>query len=132
MSQQWHAYHVNRVLVPKQKGTKKFLRRYGEWLVCIRYRDDVEGQRKITTVEIVVEKRPWDPVPQRILGETCLPLRVEYGEVEIGKAVRAGGGEWYPQQKVWKLACKEIVALGLTDRIVAENMTITAGTQLAR
>jgi hypothetical protein len=88
---------------------------------CVRYRDDVEGQRKITTGEIVTEERPWYPAPRRIPDDKLLSLRVEYGEVEIGKAVRAAGGAWYPQQKVWKLAYKEIVALGLTDRIVPEQ-----------
>lgn len=58
MSQNWHTYHVNRTLVPQQKGTKKCLRQYGNRLVGVRYRDDIEGQRKITTVELVVEERP--------------------------------------------------------------------------
>jgi hypothetical protein len=110
MSQHWHTFNVNRTLLPQQKGTKKFLRRYGDRLVCVRYRDDVEGQRKITTGEIVTEERPWYPAPRRIPDDKLLSLRVEYGEVEIGKAVRAAGGAWYPHQKVWKLADKEIVA----------------------
>ncbi len=92
-----------------------------ERLVCVRYRDDAEGQRKITTVEIVMEERPWHPAPKRIPDDTLLSLRVEYGEVEIGKAVRAAGGEWYPDQKVWKLPHKAIAALGLTDRIISER-----------
>ncbi len=121
MSQKWHTFKVARTLAPSQDGTKKFLSRYGERLVCVRYRDDAEGQRKITTVEIVMEERPWHPAPKRIPDDTLLSLRVEYGEVEIGKAVRAAGGEWYPDQKVWKLPHKAIAALGLTDRIISER-----------
>ena len=68
---------------------------YGERLVCVRYRDDVEGQRKITTVEIVAEERPWHPVKQRIPDDAYLSLKVEYGEVAIGRAIRDAGGQWY-------------------------------------
>ncbi len=66
MSQDWHTYTVNRTRLPHQRGTKKCINRYGERLVCVRYRDDAEGQRKITTVEIVAEERPWHPVSKPI------------------------------------------------------------------
>jgi hypothetical protein len=49
-----------------------------------------------------------------------LSLKVAYGEVEVGKAIKAAGGVWDAQRKVWKLAYKQVVALGLTDRIVAD------------
>jgi hypothetical protein len=127
MSPKWHTFKVKRTLVPSQKGTKKFVRRYGDRLVCVRYRDDAELQRKITTVEIVADERPWHPVPKRIPDDTWLSLNVEYGEVAIGKAVRAAGGRWYPRQKVWKLTYKAIVALGLTDRIVPDSYGEDAG-----
>ncbi len=48
------------------------MNRYGDRLVCVRYRDDAEGQRKITTVEIVAEERPWHPAPQRIPDDADL------------------------------------------------------------
>jgi hypothetical protein len=89
--------------------------------VCVQYRDDAKLQRKITTIEIVADERPWRPAPQRIPDDAWLSLKVEYGEVAIGKAIRAAGGRWYSQQKVWKLPYKAIVALGLTDRIVPES-----------
>ena len=94
--------------------------------MCVRYRDDPEGQRKITTVELVVEERPWHPtlhhtVPQRIPDDARLPLRIEYGEIALGKSVRAAGGEWFPEEKVWRLAYGKIIELGLADRILSEG-----------
>jgi hypothetical protein len=121
MSQPWHPFNVNRTLLPQQKGTKKFLRRYGDRLVCVRYRYDTEQQRTITTVEVVVDKRPWAPDPQRMNLNTRLSLKFEYGEVGVGKTIRATGGIWDTQQKVWKLAYKQVVALGWLDRIVSEG-----------
>lgn len=127
MSQEWHTFHVNRTLSPPSKGTKRFNERYGERLVCVRYRDDIEGQRKITTVELVVEERPWHHVSNRIPANRIVSLKVEFGEIAIGKAIRASGGEWYPQEKIWRLAYKEVVALGLTDRIVPDPQKETSG-----
>jgi len=77
----------------------------------VRYRDDAEGQRKITTVEIVAEERPWHPVPQRIPDDAYLSLKVEYGEVAIRKAIRAAGGQWYPEEKVWRLTYNLKIAI---------------------
>ena len=109
---------MQRTLFAQQRGTKKFTHQYGEWLVCVRYhRDDAEGRRKITTVEIVAEERPWHPAPRPIPDDAYLPLKVEYGEVAIGNAIRAAGGQWYPQENVWRLRYLTIVALGFTDRI---------------
>jgi hypothetical protein len=75
-------------------------------LVCVRYRYDTEQQRKITTAEIIIDERPWRPNPQRIHPNKRLSLKVEYGEVGVGKAIRAAGGVWDKEQKVWRLAHK--------------------------
>jgi hypothetical protein len=66
MSQNWHTYKIKRTLLPQQNGTKKFIAQYGDRLVCVRYRYNTKQQRKITTLEVVVDERPWSPDPQRI------------------------------------------------------------------
>lgn len=64
--------------------------------------------------------RPWYPDPQRIPPNKRLSLNVEYGEVEVGRAIKAAGGTWNSRQNVWKLAYKQIVALGVIDRSVQD------------
>jgi hypothetical protein len=48
-------------LRPGQKGTKKLVIEYGDRLVAVRYRYDVDRQRRYKTVELVVEESPWSP-----------------------------------------------------------------------
>jgi hypothetical protein len=42
-------------LAPGQNGTKKLLARYGDRLVCVRYRYDSERAVRHKTVELIVE-----------------------------------------------------------------------------
>ena len=44
---------------PGQAGTKKYIERYGEKLVCVRYRYDSANGRRHKTVELIVETVPW-------------------------------------------------------------------------
>jgi hypothetical protein len=45
-------------LKPGQKGTRRLTARYGEALLCVRYRyDEIRGVR-LKTVEIIVDERP--------------------------------------------------------------------------
>ncbi len=41
-------------LRPGQRGTKRWLARYGEQLVRVRYRYDAQQCKRYTTVEIIV------------------------------------------------------------------------------
>ncbi len=104
-----------RKLKPGQPGTKKLVKQYGERLVCVRYRYDREQEVRTKTVELVVEQGPWQP-PDRITR-----VRIQYGEVALGKKVRAAGGFWNREHQVWELAYKEVARLDLIDRIVEND-----------
>jgi hypothetical protein len=47
---------ARQTLSPGQKGTKKFLERYGKQLICVRYRYDDQRRKRFTTIEIIVEE----------------------------------------------------------------------------
>lgn len=47
--------------MPGSNGTKKLVERYGERLVCVRYRYDEERRKRIKTVELVEEESAWVP-----------------------------------------------------------------------
>jgi len=49
---------IRPTLRPGQAGTKKLARRYGERLVCVRYRYDEKTERRLKTVDLVVESVP--------------------------------------------------------------------------
>ncbi|MGB3623242.1 hypothetical protein FT643_00585 [Ketobacter sp. MCCC 1A13808] len=49
---------VIKTLRPGDSGTKKLTKRYGDKLVCVRYRKDQVTQRRYTTIELIVDEGP--------------------------------------------------------------------------
>ena len=45
-------------LKPGQRGTHRLVEKYGQSLVCVRYRYDEKRGVKLKTVEIVVDEKP--------------------------------------------------------------------------
>jgi len=48
------AAEVRLHLKPGQKGTKQLLAQYGDRLICVRYRYDVQRKKRLKTVELLV------------------------------------------------------------------------------
>ncbi len=96
---------------PQAPGARRWAETYGQKLVCVRYRVDPERQRRLTTVEIVVDEAPT-------LNSVRVGVRVAWGEKELGRAVRNGGGTWDPSAKVWTMTLGQAKTMGLLDRIV--------------
>jgi hypothetical protein len=45
-------------------------------------------------------------------------VKIEYGEIDLGKKVTAAGGIWNRKKKLWELPYQQVLQLGLIDRIV--------------
>ena len=103
---------VLKKLEPGAAGTKRLASRFGNALVCVRYRDDPARDRRLTTVELSVEERPL-PGP--------LAVRIGYEETALRKQARAGGGWRDGQRKLWLLPRAAVRKLKLDNRVVAEN-----------
>ena len=78
---------VIKKLDPQAPGARRWAATYGENLVCVRYRVDPERQRRLTTVEFVVDEAPT-------LSSVRVGVRVAWGEKELARSVRAVGGIW--------------------------------------
>ncbi|MDF1556268.1 MAG: hypothetical protein P1P84_24585 [Deferrisomatales bacterium] len=52
---------VGQTLTPGQRGTRRYQDRYGERLVCVRYRYDEATGRRYTTVELIEDEGTWRP-----------------------------------------------------------------------
>ena len=111
-------------LRPGQRGTKKLVQRFGDRLICVRYRYDGSQRKRFTTVELIVEEAPWHPVTP---SGTCLPsadppqrvaVRIGYSEQALREHVKAAGGRWDADKRLWQLSLGRVRALGLVDRIV--------------
>lgn len=109
-----------RKLKAGQKGTKKLVKKYGEKLLNVRYIYDTEKHIVMKTAEILVEKKSWYPDKKKIPYNKRVHLRIDYGEVHLGRMVKAAGGLWNKERGYWELPYREAVALGLDKRIIDE------------
>lgn len=100
---------------PNQPGAIKLARRYGDALVCVRYRVDADGLSRITTVELIVERTPIQPRKDKIVG-----VKINYGEPELQSVVKAAGATWDKEAKLWRMPKRVATALKLGQRIREE------------
>ena len=113
-------------LKPGQRGTKKLLEKYGDKLICVRYRYDIKTCKRYKTAEIIIEEVPWKPKrkkppPQKAGNQNkIVGIHLQYQEIELRDTVKKAGGFWNPAEKIWELPYHRVVNLGLKDRIVKE------------
>ena len=110
-------------LAPGQNGTKKLARRFGERLVCVRYRYDEATKRRFKTVELVVDEIPWERTRR---PDPTVRIRLGIDEVRIREAVKTAGGRWLPRERLWLLKLSEVRRLRLQHRIVGEDVSSNA------
>lgn len=60
-----HKGPVRKKIAPQQPGAGRWAERFGQHLVCVRYRDDPDRQRRVVTVELLVDERPLRSAPVR-------------------------------------------------------------------
>jgi hypothetical protein len=76
-----------------QRGTRRLMAEYGDRLVCGRYRDDAERQKRVKTVEIMLEETAWKPEPQKRVGHVVVGVRIDVNERDVQRAVKVAGGK---------------------------------------
>lgn len=99
---------VAKTYQPDRNGAKRFARRYGDQLVCVRHRLNPSGTVRHTTVELLVESTP---IASRTRSQVA--LRIPPADKATRKVLLAYGAQWKPQQKHW-----------LLPRIVAKNLRL--------
>src|SRR5262245_12888452 len=110
--------HIRSTVHPGQRGAKKLLTQYGDRLVCVRYRYDEQRQRRLKTVELIVEEEPWTPLAAAPPVDALVPIRLALSEVMLRQQVKQVGGRWDPRRQVWEVRYTQAVALGLAERII--------------
>ena len=109
---------TQRTLLPGQPGTKKLLQQHGKQLICVRYKYNPETKTRLKTIELVIEETPWKPQPRHIPKNKFMLLRIGTHEIQLNTMIRAAGGRWNHEHKVWELPYRDILELGLRDRII--------------
>jgi hypothetical protein len=105
------------ILKPGQKGTKRLTEKYGDALVCVRFRYDAELKQRLKTVELVVEKTDWTPPPMKYATDDLVPLRIEGYEKELRAKAKAAGGRWNPEKQLWFVQYGKVVGTQLEKHI---------------
>lgn len=103
---------------PGLPGTKGLLKKYGDDLICVRYRNDFKRNKRLKTIELIYDEKPLVIDSNKIPMNKIMNIKVEYGEKKLGILLRNAGGRWDRKNKVWKLPYKEVLELGLEKRIV--------------
>ena len=115
-------------LKPGQNGTKKLLARYGERLVCVRYRYDEARRQRFTTVELIVAQGPWTPRPRSRQTprspEEMVYVRIAYNDAALRAKLTTLGALWRPRYKLWELPWGAARALGIEHRVVSNTGNI--------
>lgn len=107
---------VVKTMKPGDPGTRRQVERFGQELLCVRYRYDEERHERLTTVEIVVDRGPR-AVP--VAANQHVGVRLRFEEADLRHRVREAGGQWDPRRKLWWLPWSAVLRLGLADRVAA-------------
>ena len=99
---------VAKTYSPDQNGAKRFAKRYGNSLVCVRHRLSDDGQLRHTTVELLIESTP---VASR--ARTLVAVRIPPMDKATRTLLLACGANWLPKHKYW-----------LMPRMVAKNLRL--------
>lgn len=99
-------------LVPGANGTKKLMERYGDRLVCVRYRYDSERKKRVKTVELIEEETDWTPANVLYL------VKIDWNETILRERAKAAGARWNPERRLWLMSSDLVRALRLGSRVV--------------
>jgi len=115
---------VIRTLRPGQKGTQKHRRKYGDKLVAVRYRQDKPGNRRITTVELIVDQRK---IPKNVKMRSKnryrralqpVAVKLAHFEIDLQERIKTAGGYEDKEQGVWWIRFAQLKILKLEGREV--------------
>ncbi len=106
---------VTKKLSPLQAGARKLTRLYGDALVCVRYRQDLQGHYRYTTVEIVVERMP---LVRRTAMAKRVKVRIAFQETHLHQTAEDHGATWDDRTCLWEMPLGVAKKLGLLHRVV--------------
>ena len=85
--------------------------------VCVRYRSDEQRGKRFKTIELILEETSWQPPVRPFQDDEIVLIRIEFSETHWRDRVKAAGGKWNPNLKLWEITYGQVRKLGLTDRI---------------
>ncbi len=93
-------------------GAVKLTQKYGDALVCVRYRVSPDGSERITTVELELDR-----VPVQRKANPLVAVKIYPSETAILAHVKAKGARYNGKTRLWKMHQNDAHVLGLRNRI---------------
>lgn len=109
------------VLKPGQHGTKRLVERYGDALLCVRFRYDAELRQRLKTIELIVERSDWTPPPPRYASDTLVPLYINATDIRMRTHAKKAGARWDPEKKLWFVKYGQIAGTQLEKHIQVDS-----------
>jgi len=109
------------ILKPGQKGTKSLAEKYGDDLVCVRFRYDAELKQRLKTVELIVERVDWEPPASPYTASSLVTLKIEGYETELRAKAKAAGAKWNPEKQLWYVKYGSIAGTTLEKHIQVDE-----------
>jgi hypothetical protein len=108
------------ILKPGQKGTKRLVEKYGDDLLCVRFRYDAALRQRLKTIELIVERTDWTPPPPKYSVDTVVALQIEAYDMKMRAQAKTAGGRWNPEKKLWFVKYGEIVGTPLERHLYVD------------
>ena len=108
-------------LKPGQDGTKQELQRYGDALICIRFRYDMKSGKRLKTVELIVEATDWTPPPSQYVSDDIVTLRISASDMRLRAMIKAASGRWNPELRLWFVKYSTIAGGPLENHIYVDR-----------
>jgi hypothetical protein len=74
--------------------------------------------RTTKTVELIVEKKEIKSPLRKKAEDKVVAVRVAYGERKLGMQIRAAGGRWDPDVKLWYVPYGKIKGTELEPHVI--------------
>ena len=103
---------VAKTMRPDERGAIKLARKFGQELVCVRYRLSADGAQRITTVELEIER-----VPIQKRDHPEVSVKIYASEVELREKAKAKGARYNAKTRLWRMQTNDATALGLGARL---------------
>jgi hypothetical protein len=105
-------WRVGKTMQPDEKGAIKLARKYGQSLICVRYRLSNDGSERITTVELEVDR-----VGVQKRANPDVSVKIYASETDLRMKARAKGARYNGTTRLWRMTTNDALALGLVTRI---------------
>jgi 6-phosphogluconate dehydrogenase (decarboxylating) len=99
------------------------VRRYGNKLVKVRYREDLDKQSVYTTVEVIITQRDIKPATNQSAvyaaqNKEWVAVQIDFKETQLRATVKALGAKWSIERKVWVMLYQHAVEAGVLNRVI--------------